>query len=72
VITPYKGKNKPESRKQSNRSHARLRRPGDRAECAAQILEDPPELQPRQSRLPRQGHLRPTKPRSPGRMKRAQ
>jgi hypothetical protein len=25
VITPYKGKNKPESQKQANRSHARLR-----------------------------------------------
>jgi hypothetical protein len=31
VITPYKGKNKPESRKQANRSHARLRGPGERA-----------------------------------------
>lgn len=31
VITPYKGKNKPESQKQANRSHARLRGPGERA-----------------------------------------
>jgi hypothetical protein len=31
VITPYKGKNKPESQKLANRSHARLRGPGERA-----------------------------------------
>jgi hypothetical protein len=31
VITPYKGRNKPESRKQANRSHAKLRGPGERA-----------------------------------------
>ncbi len=31
VITPYKGKNKPEPQKAANRSHARLRGPGERA-----------------------------------------
>jgi hypothetical protein len=31
VVTPYKGRNKPESQKQANRSHARLRGPGERA-----------------------------------------
>ena len=31
VITPYKGKNKPESQKEANRAHARLRGPGERA-----------------------------------------
>ncbi|GAA0954757.1 transposase family protein [Actinocorallia libanotica] len=31
VITPYKGKNKPAGQKQANRSHARLRGPGERA-----------------------------------------
>ncbi|MBB5773675.1 transposase family protein [Nonomuraea jabiensis] len=31
VLTPYKGKNKPESQKQANRAHARLRGPGERA-----------------------------------------
>jgi hypothetical protein len=31
VITPYKGKNKPESLKDANRAHARLRGPGERA-----------------------------------------
>jgi hypothetical protein len=31
VITPYKGRNKPESCKDANRTHARLRGPGERA-----------------------------------------
>jgi hypothetical protein len=31
VITPYKGKSKPESQKDANRAHARLRGPGERA-----------------------------------------
>jgi len=31
MITPYKGKNKPESQKDANRAHARLRGPGERA-----------------------------------------
>ncbi|MEV0232765.1 transposase family protein [Nonomuraea sp. NPDC050786] len=31
LVTPYKGKNKPESQQQANRSHARLRGPGERA-----------------------------------------
>jgi len=31
VITPYKGKNKPEPQKDANRAHARLRGPGERA-----------------------------------------
>jgi hypothetical protein len=31
VITPYKGRNKPKSQKQANRSHAKLRGPGERA-----------------------------------------
>jgi DDE superfamily endonuclease/Helix-turn-helix of DDE superfamily endonuclease len=29
--TPYKGRNKPESQKQANRAHAKLRAPGERA-----------------------------------------
>jgi hypothetical protein len=29
--TPYKGKNKPESQKEANRAHAKLRSPGERA-----------------------------------------
>jgi hypothetical protein len=31
VLTPYKGRNKPEPKKDANRSHARLRGPGERA-----------------------------------------
>jgi hypothetical protein len=31
VITPYKGRNKPQSCKDANRAHARLRGPGERA-----------------------------------------
>jgi hypothetical protein len=31
VITPYKGKKNPESHKDANRGHARLRGPGERA-----------------------------------------
>jgi hypothetical protein len=31
VITPYKGRNKPESQKAANRAHAKLRGPGERA-----------------------------------------
>jgi hypothetical protein len=31
LVTPYKGKNKPEPQKQANRSHAKLRGPGERA-----------------------------------------
>ena len=35
--TPYKGKNKPESQKQANRAHAKLRSPGERANANAQL-----------------------------------
>ncbi len=31
VLTPYKGRNKPESQKEANRAHARLCGPGERA-----------------------------------------
>jgi len=31
VFTPYKGRDKPESQKQANRAHAKLRGPGERA-----------------------------------------
>jgi hypothetical protein len=31
ALVPYKGKNKPESQKQANRAHAKLRAPGERA-----------------------------------------
>ena len=32
---PYQGKNKPYSRKQANKAHAKLRAPGERAKGAA-------------------------------------
>jgi DDE superfamily endonuclease/Helix-turn-helix of DDE superfamily endonuclease len=38
---PYKGKNKPESQKQANKAHAKLRSPGERANAQAQDMEDP-------------------------------
>jgi hypothetical protein len=38
AITPYKGKNKPESQKQANRAHAKLRAPGERAN--AQLIPE--------------------------------
>jgi hypothetical protein len=31
ALTPYKGKSKPESQKQANKAHAKLRAPGERA-----------------------------------------
>ena len=31
IKTPYKGRNRPESQKTANRSHAKLRGPGERA-----------------------------------------
>ncbi|MFF5264317.1 transposase family protein [Actinomadura viridis] len=31
IVTPYKGRGKPESQKEANRAHARLRGPGERA-----------------------------------------
>ena len=31
IVTPYKGRNKPESQKAANRAHAKLRGPGERA-----------------------------------------
>ncbi len=41
VITPYKGRNKPESQKDANRAHARLRGPGERANAPTQDLARP-------------------------------
>ena len=40
---PYRGRNKPESQKEANRAHARLRSPGERANAQAQDLADPPQ-----------------------------
>jgi DDE superfamily endonuclease len=40
---PCKGKGKPESQKTSNRAHARLRGPGERANAQLKNLAYPPE-----------------------------
>jgi hypothetical protein len=40
---PYKGKNKPQSQKEANKTHAKLRASGDLGERPAQDLADPPE-----------------------------
>ena len=68
---PYRGKNKPEPRKEANRAHARLRAPGERA---AQDLEDPPEaaLLPVARRETRQSHPRIAAPRGITRLETAQ
>jgi hypothetical protein len=37
ALTPYKGRNKPESQKAANRAHAQLRSPGERANAQLKI-----------------------------------
>jgi hypothetical protein len=71
VITPYRGRGKPASQKESNKAHARLRAPGER-ERPAQDLAHPAQtaLLPLARRPPRQSHPRPANPRS-HRMKKA-
>jgi hypothetical protein len=39
ILTPYKGKNKAEPKKQANRSHVRLRGPGERANAQLKTWE---------------------------------
>jgi hypothetical protein len=60
VITPYKGRKKPQSQTDANRAHARLRGPGERA---TQVLAHPAQSprQPTPYRPPGKGHPRPTK-----------
>ena len=62
---PYRGKNKPESQKEANRAHAKLRSPGERANAQAQDLENSPQapLLPLARRTARQGHPRIADPR---------
>ena len=72
---PYKGKNKPESQKETNRAHARLRSPGERrtpSSRPAQDLAHPPQapLLPLARRTTRKSHPRIADPRSKRRMKR--
>jgi hypothetical protein len=63
LLTPYKGRNKPESQKRANRAHAWLRSPGERA---ARELEGVAQtaLLPAQGRAVGQGHPRTTGPRT--------
>jgi hypothetical protein len=37
---PYKGKNKPESQKQANKAHAKLRAPGEHANAQVKTAQD--------------------------------
>ena len=71
VMIPYRGKNKPQSQKDANKAHAKLRSPGERANAQLKTLADPPQapLLPL-ARLPaRQGHPRIADPRGKRRMK---
>ena len=68
---PYKGKNKPESQKQANKAHAKLRVTRRARERPAQDLAHPPQapLLPLARRTTRQGHPRIADPRGITRMK---
>jgi len=77
VITPYKGRRKPQSQKDANRAHARLRGPGERANArtpnsstGASYTQGP--CQPTPHRPTGQSHPRTTKLRSHHRMKKLQ
>jgi len=61
----YRGKNKPESQKEANRAHARLRAPGERANAQLKTLAHPPQapLLPLARWPARQGHPRIAGPR---------
>ena len=41
---PYRGKNKPESKKQANKAHVRLRSPGERANAQLKTCSRPGEF----------------------------
>ena len=66
-------RNKPESQKEANRAHAKLRAPGEARERPAQELENPPQapLLPLARRTTSQGHPRPGDPCGITRMKKA-
>ena len=67
---PYRGKNKPESQKQANRAHAKLRAPGERANAQLKTWQNSPEaaLLPLARRSARQSHPRFAGPRGITRM----
>ena len=70
---PHKGKNKPQSQKEANRAHAKLRLTRRERERPAQDLAHPPQtpLLPPARRAAREGHLRIAGPRGKRRMKMA-
>ena len=65
IRTPYRGRNKPASQKESNRAHARLRA-GRACQCPAQVLADLAEapLLPVARRATRQSDSRSSDPRN--------
>ena len=70
---PYRAKNKPESQKEANRAHARLRAPGERANAQLKSWRILRKLRccPLARRTTRQGHPRPGDSRSIKRMEKA-
>jgi Helix-turn-helix of DDE superfamily endonuclease/DDE superfamily endonuclease len=71
---PYKGKNKPQSQKQANKAHAKLRSPGERANAQLKTWRILRKLRccPLARRTARQGHPRSAGPRGKRRMKKVQ
>lgn len=71
VITPYRGRNKPESQKDANRAHARLRGTRRARQRPTQVLAHPPQapMQPAPRRQAGQSHPRTTELRNHSRMK---
>ena len=60
VVTPYKGRNKPQSQKDANRAHAQLRGPGERANAQPKswrILRKPRCCPRRAGRLAKAIHV---------------
>ncbi len=67
---PYKGRNKPESQKQANKAHAKLRAPGERANAQLKpgASSASSAAAPGARRPGRQGHPRIADPRGKRRM----
>ena len=68
---PYRGKNKPESQKEANKAHAKLRSPGERANAQLKTWRILRKLRccPWRAGQTRQGHPRIADPRGITRMK---
>jgi hypothetical protein len=66
LITPYKGRAKPEPKKDANRSHARLRGPGERANAQLKSWKMLRKLRccPHRARPHRSSHPHPSNPRN--------